>query len=326
MRSDDDNLLSSLSDEHDLSTRAVEDRADAPLARPRETGPLDIGLAAPWVLDLHVDGVTTSFRLEVDQRLLIGRADGNINPDMNLTPFHGLEKGVSRRHAVIVATGDRLEIIDLKSTNGTFINGQRLQPFKPYRLRHGDELNTGEVRLDLTLDVMPVHLSPRWHQPWVRRRSVKSAAGYGRRVLIVEGNPETGSALKSILSVLNYDVQVVESLSDAFYAVTLRLPDAIILNLDLNVVNGLEICRYIQRLADDQHIPLIILSQHTDRSMVEEIMNAGADVFLGKPIGVDELVRAVATVTQDMSMSNDEVASFDDAPSVPGGDTTTFSG
>lgn len=326
MQSDDYNLPAPLPNEDDLRTRAVDERDDAPLANPRQTGPLDVGMAAPWVLDLHVDSNIISFRLEIEQRLLLGRADGNIEPDLDLTPFGGLNKGVSRRHAVIVATGDRLEIIDLKSTNGTFINGQRLQPFKSYRLRHGDELIMGEVRVDLTLDVMPVHLSPRWHQPWVRKRSIKTTAGFGRRVLIVEDNRQTGEALDSILSVLDYNVQVVESLSDAFYAVTLRLPDAIILNLDLNVVNGLEICRYIQRLADNQHIPLIIVSQHTDRDMAEEIMNAGADVFLGKPVGVDELVRAVATVTQESSVANEDVTPFGDTPSLPGEEAPWFQG
>ncbi|MBN2472053.1 MAG: FHA domain-containing protein, partial [Anaerolineae bacterium] len=218
-------------DNSDLSTRSVDERKDAPLAQPRSPGPLDAGLAAPWVVDLHLDSTTLSFRLEAEQRLLLGRADGNIKPDLDLTPFNGMDRGVSRRHAVLVANGDRLEIVDLSSTNGTFINGQRLAPFKPYRLRQGDELHLGEIRMVLTLDLMPVHLSPRWHQPWVRRRSITSVAGHGRRVLIVEPSLETGSTLKAILEGLDYNVQVVNTFADAFYAITLRLPDALVLTL-----------------------------------------------------------------------------------------------
>ncbi len=301
-------------DDSDLSTRSFDEQSEAPLAQPRRTGPLDAGLGAPWVVELHVDKTTLSYRLEADQRMLLGRADGNVQPELDLTPFNGMGRGVSRRHAVLVATGDRLEIIDLKSTNGTFINGQRLAPFKPYRLRQGDELHLGEVCLVLTLDVMPVHLSPRWHQPWVRRRSVLSAAGHGRRVLIAEASPETGSAFKAILDGLGYSVQVVESFADAFYAISLRAPDAVVLSLEMNAAKGLEICRNIQQLAAHRHIPLIILSRDTSRTRVEELMNAGADVFLGKPIGVDELVRAVATVTQDAGMHSGEWPHPDDRP------------
>jgi CheY-like chemotaxis protein len=302
MNTDDPLELPPLSEEKDVITRSVEGRADAPPARPRDTGPLDYGLGAPWVADLRIDNVTLSYRLEAEQRLLFGRTDGNVQPEIDLTPYGGLNRGVSRRHAVLVATGDRLEIIDLKSTNGTFINGQRLQPFKPYRLRHTDEITLGDVRIDLMLDVMPIHLSPRWHQPWVSLRTVTSPRGHGKRILLVENNPQTSNTIRAVLTGFDYSVQAVDNLSDAFHVLTQRLPDAMVLNLDLNVVNGLDICFYIQRIAADVHIPLIIISQRTDDAHVTEIMNAGADVFLGKPVGIDELVRVVATVTQDTSI------------------------
>ncbi|GAB4574904.1 MAG: hypothetical protein Kow0077_23790 [Anaerolineae bacterium] len=302
--------LQPLPDQDDLTTRAVEEQQNVPQAVPRKTGPLDRGLAAPWVIDLRIENVTLSYRLEADQRMLLGRADANVLPELDLTPFGGLEKGVSRRHAVLVAAGDRLEIIDLKSTNGTMINRQRILPFRPYRLRHGDEIGLGDLTLELLMGIVPVHVSPRWNQPWVDRRSVENPTGRGKRVLVVEDNPQVSAALQAVLARLDYNVQVVESFSDAFYAVTMRLPDAIVLNLDLNIVNGLEICRYIQRLADNQHIPLVILSEHTDRTYVDEVMGAGVDVFLGKPVGIDELVRAVANVTQDDNL----VSSRDSGP------------
>ncbi|MBN2469232.1 MAG: response regulator transcription factor, partial [Anaerolineae bacterium] len=66
--------------------------------------------------------------------------------------------------------------------------------------------------------------------------------------------------------------------------------------------------------------PLIIISRDTNRARVEEIMNAGADVFLGKPIGVDELVRAVATVTQEGAPQDDDWPLLDDHRPLSGED------
>lgn len=80
----------------------------------------------------------------------IGRRDPEtgMRPALDLEPFGAIEKGVSRRHAVIVRrdTGS-LQIIDRGSPNGTFLNGQRLVPHQPRILRDGDELRIGMMAL-----------------------------------------------------------------------------------------------------------------------------------------------------------------------------------
>ena len=48
--------------------------------------------------------------------------------------------GVSRYHMKIDREGDRYTVADLSSTNGTFVNGTRLQPYKPQVVRRGDEV------------------------------------------------------------------------------------------------------------------------------------------------------------------------------------------
>ncbi len=285
-----------------LRTRAIKEQLEAPLANPRQTGPLDAGLGAPWVVELHIQGAPFAARMEVQGRIIIGRSDFNANiyPELDLTPYGGREKGVSRQHAAILAGVDRLVIVDLGSTNGTFINEQRLEPQKPYRLRHGDTLRVGEINIEVLLDVVPVHEDVLQQQPWVRRNDLP-ITGEGQRILIVESNPNISEALQTILTRLGYDVQVVQEMAEAFYAVTRRLPDVIVVNLDVSNINGLELCRYIQRLAHREYVPLIIISDKTDKKHVEEVMNAGVDVFLGKPIGVNQLVKAISSITQRVS-------------------------
>jgi predicted ATPase len=81
--------------------------------------------------------------------LVIGRYDpfSGSTPDIDLNPFGGLEKGVSRHHARIVRQDNSLQIVDLGSSNGTYINGQKLTPRQPRKIRDGDEVRVGKLRL-----------------------------------------------------------------------------------------------------------------------------------------------------------------------------------
>ncbi len=86
--------------------------------------------------------------IKVKTELIIGRlVEGMSDPvDVDLTPEDAYKHGVSRRHAVIRLHDGALYIQDLRSTNGTRINGSILQPDREYRLRDGDELEFARIR------------------------------------------------------------------------------------------------------------------------------------------------------------------------------------
>jgi pSer/pThr/pTyr-binding forkhead associated (FHA) protein len=84
--------------------------------------------------------------------LILGRRDPATGalPDVDLAPFAGYRMGVSRRHSEIRRTEDGyLELIDLGSSNGTFLNGQRLSPHTPYRLQHRDRMALGQIVMEV---------------------------------------------------------------------------------------------------------------------------------------------------------------------------------
>lgn len=85
--------------------------------------------------------------LNVRERAVIGRPDEveGFTPEIDTTPFHGRDKGVSRRHAEFILLDGQLHVRDLGSTNGTRLNGQLLQPNRAYRLREGDLLQFGNL-------------------------------------------------------------------------------------------------------------------------------------------------------------------------------------
>lgn len=91
----------------------------------------------PSLLVLQGPDKGTRFRSVDGKPVLLGRA----NPDSPLTDFT-----VSRRHAQIKPTGRGWSIEDLRSANGTYLNGKRLE--RPTRLKHGDQIRLGGTILE----------------------------------------------------------------------------------------------------------------------------------------------------------------------------------
>lgn len=89
-----------------------------------------------------------------NQPIVIGRQDskGSFYPDIDLSTDGGLEAGVSRRHAIIrIQSGNVCTLEDLGSSNGTFINREKLTANSPKALRHGDEVRLGNILLRIEL-------------------------------------------------------------------------------------------------------------------------------------------------------------------------------
>jgi len=74
-----------------------------------------------------------------------------IMPDIDLTPYQAYASGVSRLHAVVKREGDRTIVMDLGSSNGTYLNGRRLNPHTEEELRHGDVVALGKLKIQVLL-------------------------------------------------------------------------------------------------------------------------------------------------------------------------------
>lgn len=74
-----------------------------------------------------------------------------IMPDIDLTPYQAYANGVSRLHAVLKREGKRVFVMDLGSSNGTYLNGKRLSPNVDQTLNHGDMLALGKLKIQILL-------------------------------------------------------------------------------------------------------------------------------------------------------------------------------
>lgn len=96
---------------------------------------------------IRIRDQSESLRLDKSEVIMVGRSDpkSDLIPDLDLASYGAAEQGVSRRHAMIKVGEDTLTLTDLDSTNGTYLNGQRLLPNQPRVIRDGDEIRLGRL-------------------------------------------------------------------------------------------------------------------------------------------------------------------------------------
>jgi hypothetical protein len=95
--------------------------------------------------------------LQPDERLILGRQAPYMiqSLDLDLGRFNGAEQGISRIHAVIECTAEGIQLSDLGSRNGTFVNRERLAPFNPQLLQDGDNIAFGHLMMTVRIQINP---------------------------------------------------------------------------------------------------------------------------------------------------------------------------
>ncbi len=74
-----------------------------------------------------------------------------ILPDIDLSPYEAYAHGVSRLHAAIKVTPQRVTIMDLGSSNGTRVNGQKIVPHVEYLLKNHDVVALGKLKIQVII-------------------------------------------------------------------------------------------------------------------------------------------------------------------------------
>lgn len=112
--------------------------------------PIDDKLIPEDGIAIYAAGTSKPVYLRFDKELIFGRrgddqpSNGNV---LDLSELGGYQMGISRRHAMIRRGEAGYELLDLISTNGSWLNDERLVPNKPYPLPSGSQLRFGRMRL-----------------------------------------------------------------------------------------------------------------------------------------------------------------------------------
>jgi two-component system alkaline phosphatase synthesis response regulator PhoP len=116
-------------------------------------------------------------------------------------------------------------------------------------------------------------------------------------VLIVEDERDIAGLIKHALERSGEaDAEIVGSGDAALKAVRTRLPDLIILDLNLPVVNGLEVCRALRSTDTSARVPIIMLTARTSEDDRVAGLDQGADDYVTKPFSLRELSARVRAV------------------------------
>jgi two-component system, OmpR family, alkaline phosphatase synthesis response regulator PhoP len=113
------------------------------------------------------------------------------------------------------------------------------------------------------------------------------------RILIVEDDPDIAELVARYLDKAGFATERVSSGRDALSAVAARLPDAMVLDLMLPHVDGLEVCRAVRADNASSALPIIMLTARADESERIVGLELGADDYLAKPFSPNELVARV---------------------------------
>jgi DNA-binding response OmpR family regulator len=117
------------------------------------------------------------------------------------------------------------------------------------------------------------------------------------RVLVVEDEQDIAGLIKHTLERSgDASVEVVARGDEALRSIAGRPPDLVILDLNLPIVGGDEVCRILRQRPETRHLPIIMLTARTSESDRVSGLDLGADDYMTKPFSLRELgarVRAV---------------------------------
>jgi hypothetical protein len=119
--------------------------------------PVEVRRATAGRLDtwgtLHLLDTGQMLPLSDRNEFTLGRiSEGQpIMPDIDLSPYHAYASGVSRLHAVVRRGSGGITVMDLGSSNGTYLNGKRLTPNAEHLLHHADVVALGKLKIQVLL-------------------------------------------------------------------------------------------------------------------------------------------------------------------------------
>ena len=122
------------------------------------------------------------------------------------------------------------------------------------------------------------------------------------RVLVVDDEPQILRALTINLRARHYDVITAATGADALASAAAHPPDLVILDLGLPDLDGVDVVRGLRGWCT---APIIILSGRTDSADKVDALDAGADDYLTKPFGVDELLARLRAVSRRATPTDD---------------------
>jgi two-component system response regulator MprA len=134
----------------------------------------------------------------------------------------------------------------------------------------------------------------------------------GVRILVADDEPSVRDALERVLRHERFDVALAADGPDALTALATARPDAMILDVMMPGLDGLEVCRRTRAAGD--RTPILMLTARDEVGDRVAGLDAGADDYLAKPFALEELLARLTALLRrsEWSSKESEVLRFDD--------------
>lgn len=116
------------------------------------------------------------------------------------------------------------------------------------------------------------------------------------KIVIVEDERDAADLFEEMLRVDQYEVIKTHNGGGALTVIQTEMPDAVLLDIMMPDISGIDVLRFMRREPSLQHIPVVIVSAKALPSDIRTGMEAGATAYLTKPVGFDELRQTVQDV------------------------------
>ena len=124
------------------------------------------------------------------------------------------------------------------------------------------------------------------------------------RVLLADDDRALRDALRRTLTLAGYDVRAADGGQRALAQVAAEAPDAVVLDIGMPDLDGLEVCRRLRRAGN--RVPILILTARTAIGDRVDGLDAGADDYVTKPFDVDELKARLGRSCDAQSLRNSQ--------------------
>ncbi len=127
------------------------------------------------------------------------------------------------------------------------------------------------------------------------------------RILIVDDDQGLTQLLRLIFESKGFGVTIAHNGEQALEALARELPEAVILDIMMPGINGLQVCRQVRSDPRTTDVPIVVLTAKADPQTRQDALDAGATEYLVKPIRPSELIRHVYAVTAQPATSSAKV-------------------
>jgi two-component system KDP operon response regulator KdpE len=124
-------------------------------------------------------------------------------------------------------------------------------------------------------------------------------------ILAVDDEPHVLEALSTILEARGYRVRVAPNGPMALDEIAIERPDVVLLDLAMPGLDGVEVCRRVRAYS---RVPILVLSALSDEARKVRALDAGADDYVTKPFGVEELLARIRAAIRRGQAQHDDAA------------------